>query len=163
MKLRTTAEGLIAHDPQRGRWVRVADVPDLLAFLAEGQPARERASAAIATDDAVVADPSAAGLPFRPRSIRAFMLWEQHVIDSSRMLVKKFYPRRAAKVVLGFERLTGKPFPKLKPNARFRPVGIHLRLASDLGMGRIAHSGPRLCVSRRRLPGSQRHSPQSCG
>ena len=59
-------------------------------------------------------------LPFRPRSIRAFMLWEQHVIDSSRMLVKDFFPAPAAKVVLGFERITGRPFPKLKPNGRFR-------------------------------------------
>ena len=59
-------------------------------------------------------------LPFRPRSIRAFMLWERHVIASSRMLVKNFFPAPAAKVVLGYERITGRPFPKLKPNDRFR-------------------------------------------
>ncbi len=51
----------------------------------------------------------------KPRSIRAFMLWERHVIGSSRMLVEDFFPAPAAKVVLGFERLTGRPFPKLKP------------------------------------------------
>jgi 2-keto-4-pentenoate hydratase/2-oxohepta-3-ene-1,7-dioic acid hydratase in catechol pathway len=120
MKLRTTSDGLIAHDPDRDRWVRLPGERDLLAFLAEGASARERATAAIAARDAVEADPRTAGLPFRPRSIRAFMLWERHVIDSSRMLVKNFYPAPAAKVVLGFERLTGRPFPKLKPNARFR-------------------------------------------
>ena len=48
------------------------------------------------------------------------MLWESHVIASSRMLVKRFFPAPAAKVMLGFERVTGKPFPKLKPNDRFR-------------------------------------------
>ena len=42
------------------------------------------------------------------------------MIASSRMLVKNFFPAPAAKVVLGFERITGKPFPKLKPNDRFR-------------------------------------------
>jgi len=87
MKLRTTAEGLIAHDPQRDRWVRLPDEHDLLAFLARGDAARGRAEEAIAADDAVEADPGAAGLPFRPRSIRAFMLWESHVVASSRMFV----------------------------------------------------------------------------
>ena len=120
MKLRTTAEGLIAHDPQRDRWVRLPDEHDLLAFLARGDAARGRAEEAVAADDAVEADPGAAGLPFRPRSIRAFMLWESHVIASSRMLVKRFFPAPAAKVMLGYERVTGKPFPKLKPNERFR-------------------------------------------
>ena len=120
MKLRTTPDGLIAHDPQRDRWVRLPAERDALSFLAEGKPARERANAAIAAEDAIEADPSDAGLPFRPRSMRAFMLYEQHVINSSRMLVKNFFPAPAAKVVLGFERLTGKPFPKLRPNPRFR-------------------------------------------
>jgi 2-keto-4-pentenoate hydratase/2-oxohepta-3-ene-1,7-dioic acid hydratase in catechol pathway len=120
MRLRTTAEGLIAHDPQRDRWVRLPEEHDMLAFLAAGDSARRRAEDAIASDDAVEADPHAAALPFRPRSIRAFMLWESHVIASSRVLVKRFFPAPVAKVMLGFERVTGKPFPKLKPNERFR-------------------------------------------
>ena len=120
MKLRSTPDGLIAHDAERDRWVQLPGEPDLLAFLAEGAPARERAAAAVATPDAVEADPSEATLPFRPRSLRAFMLWESHVIASSRMLVKNFFPAPAWKAVSTFERLTGKPFPKLKPNDRFR-------------------------------------------
>jgi 2-keto-4-pentenoate hydratase/2-oxohepta-3-ene-1,7-dioic acid hydratase in catechol pathway len=120
MKLRATPDGLIAHDPQRGRWVRLPGESDLLPFLAEGAPARERAVAVLAAADAVEADPASAGLPFRPRSIRAFMLWESHVIASSRMLVKHFFPKPAWKVVSTFERMTGRPFPKLKPNDRFR-------------------------------------------
>ena len=47
------------------------------------------------------------------------MLWEQHVIDSGRMLVKNFFPAPMAKVILEFER-DRRPFPKLKPNDRFR-------------------------------------------
>jgi 2-keto-4-pentenoate hydratase/2-oxohepta-3-ene-1,7-dioic acid hydratase in catechol pathway len=120
VKLRTTPDAVIAHDPERERWVSLPEEPDLLAFLAKGAPARARAAAAIAAADSDQADPATATLPFRPRSIRAFMLWEQHVIDSSRMLVKNFYPPPAAKVVFAFERATGRPFPKLKPNARFR-------------------------------------------
>ena len=57
MRIRTTAEGLIAHDPQRDRWVRLPGEHDLLAFLAAGDAARRRAEAAIAADDAVEADP----------------------------------------------------------------------------------------------------------
>jgi hypothetical protein len=42
-------------------------------------------------------------------------VWERHVIESGRVLVKRFFPAPAAKVILGFERLTGRTFPKLKP------------------------------------------------
>jgi hypothetical protein len=67
MKLRTTPDGLIAYDPDRGRWVRPPGERDLLAFLGEGAASRERAAAAIAAGDAVEADPSEAGC----RSARA--------------------------------------------------------------------------------------------
>ena len=64
------------------------------------------------------ADPAGAGLPFVPRSMRAFMLWESHVIQSSRMLVKHFFPAPAGGSSATFEK-TGRTFPKLKPNQRF--------------------------------------------
>ena len=118
MRLRSTPDGLIAHDPERDRWVRLDGEGDLLAFLGEGAAARERAAAVIADGEAVEADPSEAGLPFRPRSMRAFMLWESHVIQSSRMLVKHFFPKPAWMAISAFEK-TGRTFPKLKPNRRF--------------------------------------------
>lgn len=118
MKLRTTPDGLIALDDATGRWIRVPGDDDLLTFLASGEEGRARARAALAHGEE--ADPATAILPFRPRSIRAFMLWEEHVIASSRMLVKNFFPAPAAKAVATYERVTGKTFPKLKPNARFR-------------------------------------------
>ena len=118
MRLRVTARGLIGEDAERDRWVRLSHEGDLLSFLAGGREAVARAAQAI--EGAPAAVPAEAVLPFRPRSMRAFMLWEQHVIDSSRMLVKRFFPAPAAKVILGYERLTGRTFPKLKPNDRFR-------------------------------------------
>jgi 2-keto-4-pentenoate hydratase/2-oxohepta-3-ene-1,7-dioic acid hydratase in catechol pathway len=120
MKLRMTSAGLIAHDAERNRWVRLPGDQDLLGFLAEGEAARERAAVVMAGADAVEADPGTAGLPFRPRSMRAFMLYESHVIASSRMLVKNLFPAAVWKVVSTFERVTGRDFPKLEPNARFR-------------------------------------------
>jgi 2-keto-4-pentenoate hydratase/2-oxohepta-3-ene-1,7-dioic acid hydratase in catechol pathway len=118
LKLRMTPGGLIAEDRERGRWARLPGDGDLLSFLAGGQDAVAQAEAAMAR--APAADPSDAVLPFRPRSIRAFMLWESHVIASSRMLVKNFFPAPMWTAVSTFERVTGKPFPKLKPNERFR-------------------------------------------
>jgi 2-keto-4-pentenoate hydratase/2-oxohepta-3-ene-1,7-dioic acid hydratase in catechol pathway len=116
MKLRTTPTGLIAEGGERGRWVRLAGDGDLLTLLAGGNEAIARAQASIA--DAEPADPSEAVLPFRPRSMRAFMLWEAHVIASSRMLVKHFFPAPAWKVVSTFEK-TGLTFPMLKPKQGF--------------------------------------------
>ena len=134
MRLRTTPEGTLVHDGDR--WVSLAralnvagrDEPELaaaatdaLAFIRADDDVRSEARSAVqavAGDDSVAADPSAAGLPFVPRSMRAFMLWESHVIQSSRMLVKNFFPGPMWRAVSAFEK-TGATFPKLKPNARF--------------------------------------------
>ncbi len=132
MKLRTGPDGvLIAHN---GGWVSLsrallatghddtAAARDVVAFLkggAAGQAAAASALEAVGEDSTVAADPTGAGLPFVPRSIRAFMLWEPHVIQSSRMLVKHFFPAPAWRAVNAYERLTGRTFPKLKPNQRF--------------------------------------------
>ena len=94
MKLRTTPEALIAHDADRDRWVALPGERDLVAFLREGAPARERAAAAIAAADAVAVDPATAGLPFAPRSMRAFMLWEEHVIALQPDARQALLPRR---------------------------------------------------------------------
>ncbi|MDO9356957.1 MAG: fumarylacetoacetate hydrolase family protein [Solirubrobacteraceae bacterium] len=119
MKLRTTKAGLIAHDEAGDRWVRIPGQSDLLAFLAAGDEVRAAAQAAL-TEATESVDPATAVLPFQPRSIRAFMLWEEHVVNSSRNLVKRFFPAPMAKAVAGYERVTHRTFPKLKPNARFR-------------------------------------------
>lgn len=134
MKLRRGTEGLMA-EAENGGWVSLPalrevnpglglselETTDMVAFLSAGEPARRSVGNAIGeTDQAtVVADPDQAGLPLSPRSMRAFMLWESHVIASSRVLVQKFFPPPAARVVAGFEKITGKTFPKLKPNKRF--------------------------------------------
>jgi 2-keto-4-pentenoate hydratase/2-oxohepta-3-ene-1,7-dioic acid hydratase in catechol pathway len=127
MKLRTTPDGVIAQDREQGRWVRLPGDRDLLGVLSDGAPE--------IPVDAAGADPSAAGLPFTPRSMRAFMLWESHVIASSRMLVKNFFPAPVWKIVSTFER-TGRTFPKLKPTKGFYEhptfyVGNHTMVVPD--------------------------------
>jgi 2-keto-4-pentenoate hydratase/2-oxohepta-3-ene-1,7-dioic acid hydratase in catechol pathway len=137
VKLRRTPEGLIAQAGD-GQWIslpearRLADTgselserqsTDLVAFLAGGEQTRAAASAAIdaaaSRPGAAAADPGDAILPFQPRSMRAFMLWESHYVASARMLVKRFFPPPVARVVSSYERVTGRTFPKLKPNKRF--------------------------------------------
>ncbi|MBO9533182.1 MAG: fumarylacetoacetate hydrolase family protein [Solirubrobacteraceae bacterium] len=132
MKLRTTPSGVIAEHPD-GTWRRVGGDHDLLALLASSE-LQDAARAGL--DEAEAADPAEAVLPFRPRSIRAFMLWEYHVVASSRMLVQRFFPKPAAKAVATYESVTGRTFPKLKPNARFREaptfyVANHTSVLSD--------------------------------
>lgn len=55
-------------------------------------------------------------LPFAPTSFRDFMLFEKHVIDSSRGYVKRFMPGMYP-ITQGIERITGKPFGRFKPHA----------------------------------------------
>lgn len=141
MKLRRIDEGLIA-EREPGAWVRLEgeglsdeQSRDMVAFLAGGEDARAAAQR-IVEAAARPADPTGAGIPFQPRSMRAFMLWEDHVVASSRVLVKRFFPAPVPKVVAGFEKVTGKTFPKLKPNKRFyeQPtfyVANHAALLAD--------------------------------
>lgn len=134
MKLRKTSQGVICSVGDRwvglaaslraagadGQLIAAAE-NDVVALLRLGDEALDLARAAIekAKDDpSAAAEPDGAGLPFLPRSMRAFMLWEDHVIQSSRMLVKHFFPKPAWRAVNLFEK-TGRTFPKLKPNARF--------------------------------------------
>jgi 2-keto-4-pentenoate hydratase/2-oxohepta-3-ene-1,7-dioic acid hydratase in catechol pathway len=121
MKLRRTPEGLIAQ-AEDGRWFALPGESDLVDFLTRGEEARAAAEAAVsaaADSGAPAADPATAILPFQPRSMRAFMLWESHYVASARALVKHFFPAPAARAVAGYERLTRRTFPKLKPNKRF--------------------------------------------
>jgi 2-keto-4-pentenoate hydratase/2-oxohepta-3-ene-1,7-dioic acid hydratase in catechol pathway len=121
MKLRRTHEGLIA-EAEDGRWFALPGEDDLVDFLARGEEASAAALAALdraVADSAPAADPATAILPFQPRSMRAFMLWESHYVASARALVKHFFPAPAARTVAGYERVTRRTFPKLKPNRRF--------------------------------------------
>ena len=154
MKLRRTPEGLIAQ-AEDGQWISLAaarelaggeaglgarEVSDLVAFLAAGEEVRAEAEAAIAaaaaSPGAAAADPRDAILPFQPRSMRAFMLWESHYVASARALVKHFFPPPVARAVAGYERVTRRTFPRLKPNKRFYEtpsfyVANHAALLAD--------------------------------
>jgi len=154
MLLRSTPGGLIVRDEETDRWVSLpavnaylptgdalvdAETRDLLAFLAGGAAAREAASAALEAargDAAVAVDPATATLPFRPRSLRAFMLYESHAIQSARMLVKHFFPAPVARVMKTYERVARGTFPPLKPKRAFseRPamyVANHTAVLAD--------------------------------
>ncbi|SHT49827.1 Fumarylacetoacetate (FAA) hydrolase [Mycobacteroides abscessus subsp. abscessus] len=54
-------------------------------------------------------------LPFAPLSFRDFMLYEQHVIDASRAMARRYLPGRY-RVTAAYERITGSTFPMFKPN-----------------------------------------------
>jgi len=74
-------------------------------------------------------------IPFKPSSYRDFMLYEKHAIDAARGFVKKYLPK-AYPVVKLYERLSGKPFPMLKPGKRYYKypifyMGNHLNFFSE--------------------------------
>jgi 2-keto-4-pentenoate hydratase/2-oxohepta-3-ene-1,7-dioic acid hydratase in catechol pathway len=152
MHLRTSSEGTLIRGDDGG-WVALraalakagstderlaAAAVDALAFLCADDETRAQAAAlvaAVADEPALSVDPATAGLPFTPRSMRAFMLWESHVIGSGRMLVKNFFPKPAAKAVSVFEK-TGRTFPMLKPKPGFYAhptfyMGNHTMLLAD--------------------------------
>ncbi|HEY5709541.1 MAG TPA: fumarylacetoacetate hydrolase family protein [Solirubrobacterales bacterium] len=139
MKLRTTPEGVIAEDPERGRWVSLPQAGDVLSLLAGGAEARAEVAdriESVAGDENAAADPTAAGLPFTPRSLRAFSLWPAHYEGSARMLVKRFFPAPVQRAAAAYERVTRRTFPPFKPNKRFYEVpafyvGNHSAMLAD--------------------------------
>ncbi|HYV16117.1 MAG TPA: fumarylacetoacetate hydrolase family protein [Conexibacter sp.] len=124
-----------------GRWVALAplsDEPwarDLVALLAGGAELRARVEQLVAgAEPAPLTD--AVLLPFEPRSLRAFSIYPEHVEQSARVLVRRFFPKPAAGAMRAFERVTRRTFPPLKPNAQFlqQPafyVGNHTAFLAD--------------------------------
>jgi 2-keto-4-pentenoate hydratase/2-oxohepta-3-ene-1,7-dioic acid hydratase in catechol pathway len=123
------------------RWVALAPLSeepwarDLLAFLAGGDEVRDAASGLV---DGAGAAPIAdrALLPFTARSFRDFSIYPEHMESSARTLAKRFFPKPAGAAIGGFERVTGKTFPALKPKASFleRPayyMGNHTAFIAD--------------------------------
>ena len=74
-------------------------------------------------------------IPLKPSAYRDFMLFEKHFIDASRGYVKKYMPSLFP-IVNVYEKIVRKPFPMLKPKARFyqHPIyylGNHLNFLSE--------------------------------
>jgi 2-keto-4-pentenoate hydratase/2-oxohepta-3-ene-1,7-dioic acid hydratase in catechol pathway len=72
----------------------------------------------------------------QPRSLRCFSVYEEHNVAAARTLVKRFWPKPAGVAVGGFERITRRTFPALKPGGSFfsEPsfyVGNHTAVVGD--------------------------------
>lgn len=113
---------------------------DVVAFLGCGAAVREQAAtvleyvAATGADVGQSADPALL-LPFVPRSFRDFMLYERHVIDAGRGMVRRFMPRQW-EALSAYEAAHGEPHPDLRPRPLWyeRPiyyVGNHLSFIPD--------------------------------
>jgi 2-keto-4-pentenoate hydratase/2-oxohepta-3-ene-1,7-dioic acid hydratase in catechol pathway len=106
---------------------------DLLAVLRLEQAQQELLRAAM--QSARPASDGEAMLPFDPRSYRDFMLYEQHVIQSSRGYAKRFMPG-VHRVTSALEWITARSFPAFRPRRLFyeQPIyymGNHLNFATE--------------------------------
>jgi 2-keto-4-pentenoate hydratase/2-oxohepta-3-ene-1,7-dioic acid hydratase in catechol pathway/sugar lactone lactonase YvrE len=115
-----------------GGWVPLLTVPgadrlgpaaaDLLAFLGAGEEVHAQAHELAASAPPAEPSPPLLGPPFRPAAFRDCSLWEEHMIGVARGLLRL---RRSAgtsagssaatTISDGWERLTRRPFPRLRP------------------------------------------------
>ncbi len=107
---------------------------DVVAFL-EAPVAIHQAVGDLVLDKVPNAAEDSCVLPFEPRSFRDFMLYERHAIDAARGFVRSF-KSHLLPIVSGFESITGKEFPALKPKALWHrePIyyfGNHLNFLND--------------------------------
>lgn len=109
---------------------------DIIALLGAPHYIRqELAAAALAHPTKAGRDTEAVLMPFAPRSYRDFMIYEEHAVAAARGFVKRFLPAFAP-IVATYERLAGRPFPKLKPAPLWyrQPIyymGNHLAFVTD--------------------------------
>lgn len=123
----------------RGGLNELAHLPaNLLALLATGEHSRARIVELIDWSAregvGVVADPAPV-IPYYPSSLRCFLGWEEHWVKAAHGLVNRNLPA-ARPLIWGYERLTHKVFPPLRPKSGFydHPVyytGNHLTVIGD--------------------------------
>jgi 2-keto-4-pentenoate hydratase/2-oxohepta-3-ene-1,7-dioic acid hydratase in catechol pathway len=140
-RFRTDDSEVIAAAAEDGTWVPVGDLApdapgDMLGLLDGWPQLKAHAEGALAGGNwqALPADAEPL-LPFRPASLRDFMLSETHAVEAARGYLRRFKPG-LAKVVNGYEKVTGKTFPALKPKPLWyrQPVYYltnHLNVISD--------------------------------
>lgn len=128
-----------------GGWVPLLTVPgaerlapvsaDLLTFLAAGEEVH-RLAAELALAAPPGGPPLLASLPFRPSGFRDCSLWEEHMIAAARGVLR-LHGSAAGVVSDGFERLTRRPFPRLRPRRLWyeRPVYYKGNPAAFIGDG----------------------------
>lgn len=127
-------EKCLAHVSQ-GAENKVQLSVDMIALLAAPMELRETI-----LKNAMSAEPGRTRecdvvIPFEARSFRDFMAYETHAIAAARGFVNTYMPA-AAHVVRGFEAVTKRTFPKLRPHALWyrQPVyyfGNHLNIATE--------------------------------
>ena len=111
---------------------------DVLALLADEHLRRVAANVVDRSrehDFAGSLDLEPALLPFEPRALRAFSLYERHHVQAARGLVRRYAPAPARVVVAAYER-SGRTFPALKPKKLFHKqpafyMGNHLTFVPD--------------------------------
>ncbi len=120
MKIGMNGDALVAFDEGDEEWVRIGKPwgEDLLAFLGDGERAVERARELLAAEDRLTGS-APSGLPFRPGSLRAFALWEKHMVGGAHGMIERFGTPVERNAVQIYEKLTRKTFPALRMPANY--------------------------------------------
>ncbi len=149
--VRTTAGELSVAVEANGGWVPLLTVPgadrlgpaaaDLLAFLGAGEEAHAQARELAASAPPAEPSPQLLGPPFHPAAFRDCSLWEEHMIGAARGLLRlrQSAAGSAAATTIsgGYERLTRRPFPRLRPRPLWyeRPLYYKGNPAAFIGDG----------------------------
>lgn len=92
---------------------------DLVGFLSLGTDALTAAQALIDANPGATNEANLAPmLPFQPKALRAFSVYEQHQIQSARGLVHRYLPK-LARIADRYESVSGRTFPKYRPVEMF--------------------------------------------
>lgn len=128
MRLGRSGGVVVRWDNRTGEWTQElrGAAADVVALLGGGANGGGFAGPA--------AEP--AGLPFAPTSLRGVMINELHFVRAARTMVRRFMPAPVGRFIAGYEAVTRRTFPALKPAPRFYEVpsfyfGNHATVVPD--------------------------------
>jgi len=113
MKLGLSKGQIVAYDEYHALWRRVNDPKsrDLIDLLAAGSDALAPLLGEEATRPV--------GLPFAPGSLRAYALWEPHMVMAAKGMVNRFGSPSLRLLAAAYEVATGKVLPPLRPRRNY--------------------------------------------
>ncbi|BBH68200.1 fumarylacetoacetase [Actinoplanes sp. OR16] len=108
---------VVGWDEAAGAWVVVGE--DMLRFLGGGIEAVREAGRTFGSAYREIAAGGPEGLPLEAGSLRCFALWEEHMINGAKGLVREFGSGRIKRVAGAFERITGRVPAAMRPRANY--------------------------------------------
>lgn len=119
MKLGMCEGRIVGYSEAAEGWLPVGKSDQSLLELLADPGALAAVRLELTTPQSATQSTGPTGLPFKPESLRAFALWESHMVNGARSMVRRFAPMPLRILIGCYESITKSTFPALKPKPNY--------------------------------------------